>query len=43
MLIDQGVELPFLMVATQCPQFQYWEIDRLKTLVDEILNLPEID
>lgn len=42
-LIKEGGNLPFMIVAPQCPTFQYWEPDRLKLLVDEILEFPETD
>ncbi|MCF7364001.1 MULTISPECIES: prolyl oligopeptidase family serine peptidase [Vibrio] len=42
-LIEEGVEFPFVMVFPQCEKFSAWEPDRIKLLVDEIVDTYHVD
>lgn len=42
-LVEEGQELPFIVVSPQCPRGQWWQVDVLNALVDEVLERYEAD
>lgn len=42
-IIENGGKLPFVVIAPQCPQDQFWDIYLLKDLLDEIISKYNID
>jgi predicted peptidase len=42
-LIEQGKSFPFIVVSPQCPENQYWSIDALNVLLENIINTYSID
>lgn len=42
-LIERGAELPFVVVAPQCPADTWWKTDSLIALLDHILDQLDID
>jgi len=42
-LIERGAELPFVVVAPQCPTGTWWKTDSLLALLDHILDQQDID
>jgi len=41
-LIAEGKHFPFLVVSPQCPDDQWWSVEVLKALVDDVLEISEI-
>ena len=42
-LVEQGKELPFVVVSPQCPKGIYWNLDHLNQLVDGVIAENNID
>jgi len=42
-LIEQGRQFPFVLVAPQCPQGQWWDTEALNALLDHVLATYAID
>jgi len=42
-LVDQGQEFPFIIVSPQCPNGEWWSVDILNKLLDEISNEYRVD
>jgi len=42
-LIETGRDLPFLVVSPQCPKEQWWSVDVLIALLDEIIAQYAVD
>lgn len=42
-LLDEGLELPFVVVAPQCPAGMYWEPDLVGELVDHVAAVRRVD
>ena len=43
LLIERGRDLPFVVVAPQCPAHQWWESDSLAALLDDLLESHDVD
>ena len=43
MLIEQGKDFPFIVVSPQCPKDQWWELDELNALLDEVIARYAVD
>jgi predicted peptidase len=41
--IENGLELPFLVVAPQCPADVWWQTDSLTALLDNVLDQHDVD
>jgi predicted peptidase len=41
--LENGLELPFVVVAPQCPADSWWETDSLTALLDTVLDQHDID
>jgi predicted peptidase len=35
-MVDQWPDFPFILVSPQCPAGEYWDVDALNTLLDEL-------
>ena len=42
-LVEEGQELPFIVVSPQCPRGEWWTVDLLNALVDEVLEQYDAD
>lgn len=42
-LIEQGKRFPFIVLAPQCPQDGWWDIEALKALLDSVLAAHRVD
>jgi len=42
-LIENGKKFPFLIVSPQCPEEQWWDLDILSALLDDITETYKID
>ncbi len=42
-IIDNGGELPFIVVSPQCPKGEYWNTFLLKGLLDEVIKKYNVD
>ena len=42
-LIKQGKEFPFIIVSPQCPENQWWDIDALNVLLNDIVKKFKVD
>jgi predicted peptidase len=43
MLIEQGIDFPFIVISPQCPLGQRWEPLELTALLDEVENIYRVD
>jgi predicted peptidase len=42
-LVAQGKDFPFILVSPQCPRSQWWTVEVLTALLDEIMNNYPVD
>jgi len=42
-LIDQGKEFPFIVVSPQCPENQWWSLEELYALLDDLVEHYKVD
>ncbi|MCE9558123.1 MAG: prolyl oligopeptidase family serine peptidase [Armatimonadetes bacterium] len=43
MLVEKGVELPFIIISPQCPDGQWWDVRALSALLDEVEKKYRVD
>ena len=42
-LIESGKKFPFIVVSPQCPGTEWWNIDKLKNLLDDVMKKYNVD
>ena len=43
MLVEEGKDLPFIVVSPQCPKNERWDADVLKALIEEVMKNHRVD
>ncbi|MBN3905203.1 MAG: prolyl oligopeptidase family serine peptidase [Nostoc sp. NMS1] len=42
-VVEQEPDFPFIVISPQCPRGEYWNIERLSTLLDEVIASYSVD
>ncbi|MEH2441873.1 prolyl oligopeptidase family serine peptidase [Nostoc sp.] len=42
-VVEQQSDFPFIVISPQCPRREYWNIERLSTLLDEVIASCAVD
>ncbi|MEH2200691.1 prolyl oligopeptidase family serine peptidase [Nostoc sp.] len=42
-VVEQQADFPFIVISPQCPRREYWNIERLSTLLDEVIASRAVD
>ncbi|MEH2073706.1 MAG: prolyl oligopeptidase family serine peptidase [Nostoc sp.] len=42
-VVEQQADFPFFVISPQCPRREYWNIERLSTLLDEVIASCAVD
>ncbi|ACC83587.1 prolyl oligopeptidase family serine peptidase [Nostoc punctiforme] len=42
-VVEQQPDFPFIVISPQCPRGEYWNIERLSTLLDEVIASYPVD
>ncbi|MEH1864170.1 MAG: prolyl oligopeptidase family serine peptidase [Nostoc sp.] len=42
-VVEQQLDFPFIVISPQCPRGEYWNIERLSTLLDEVIASYPVD
>ncbi|MEH2262844.1 prolyl oligopeptidase family serine peptidase [Nostoc sp.] len=42
-VVEQQPDFPFIVISPQCPRREYWNIERLSTLLDEVIASCAVD
>ncbi|WP_375510152.1 prolyl oligopeptidase family serine peptidase [uncultured Nostoc sp.] len=42
-IVEQQPDFPFIVISPQCPRGEYWNVDRLSALLDEVIASYPID
>jgi predicted peptidase len=43
MLVEQGIDFPFILISPQCPLGQRWDAPALSVLIDEVEKIYRVD
>ncbi|MBW4429441.1 MAG: prolyl oligopeptidase family serine peptidase [Nostoc desertorum CM1-VF14] len=42
-IVEQKPDFPFIVISPQCPRGEYWNVERLSTLLDEVIASYPVD